>query len=65
MKRSPPLSCRASPPQGWRSSGRNALPLTTLLLHYQNPTLRYDLSVPGSRCLIPISPLVGETSGRT
>ncbi|ASR11472.1 hypothetical protein E0H38_25255 [Rhizobium leguminosarum bv. viciae] len=64
-ERYPPLSCRTSPPQGGRSARRNALRLTTLQLHHQSQTLRYDFSVPGGRCLIPISPLVGEMSGRT
>ncbi|NKK49006.1 hypothetical protein ELG83_16290 [Rhizobium leguminosarum] len=65
-ERYPPLSCRTSPPQGGRSARRYALRLATLPLHHQSPTLRYDFSVPGGRrCLIPISPLVGEMSGRT
>ncbi|NKM12655.1 hypothetical protein GFL85_16725 [Rhizobium laguerreae] len=64
-ERYPPLSCRTSPPQGGRSARRNALRLATLPLHHQNPTLRYDFSVPGGRRLMPISPLVGEMSGRT
>ncbi|NKL77702.1 hypothetical protein GFL84_23350 [Rhizobium leguminosarum bv. viciae] len=63
--RYPPLSCRTSPPQGGRSARRNALRPATLPLHHQSPTLRYDFFVPGSRRLIPISPLVGEMSGRT
>ncbi|TAV76544.1 hypothetical protein ELH73_16095 [Rhizobium leguminosarum] len=57
-ERYPPLSCRTSPPQGGRSARRNALPLTALKLHHQSPA-------PQSRRLIPISPLVGQMSGRT
>ncbi|MEH2698671.1 hypothetical protein GFL93_25040 [Rhizobium leguminosarum bv. viciae] len=64
-ERYPPLSCRTSPLQGGRLARRYALRLATLPLHHQSPALHDDFSVPGSRRLIPISPLLGEMSGRT
>ncbi|RSB81891.1 hypothetical protein EFD55_06895 [Rhizobium pisi] len=55
----PPLSCRTSPPQGGRSDGRDGFP-KQLGQCNSDAAAREQWST-----LLPISPLVGEMSGRT
>ncbi|EJT02571.1 hypothetical protein RCCGE510_20594 [Rhizobium sp. CCGE 510] len=55
----PPLSCRTSPPQGGRLDGGNGFPKQ--FSYCDTNTAEWERW----SNLLPISPLVGEMSGRT